>query len=631
MKSARRADIDTLRAVSVISVIFFHLDQSFFPNGYLGVDIFFVISGYVITKSIIRNFKNNKFSFLEFYFRRIKRILPVFLVVLFTTIIFASFVFLIADLKRFLESLISSLGFVSNFYFWITGGYFSTNDQLKPLLHIWSLSVEEQFYLFFPIFFYLLLKIKKNLNFNLFTVLVIISLSFIINIFFISKGHKDVIFFMFPARIWQFGLGILIAMLPLLKIKNTLNDFLYLLFAITLIIFNFVTKIKFLPDATLMCLGVSLILYRATNEKNYLTNIFNIKPIIFIGLISFSLYLWHWPIISFLKYIYIDKLSLNLMILGLITTFIVSFFSWRYVEQPFLYKYKKKQILTFVAVNYLVLFLSASFILQSNNFPSRYDKFPNKIASSIGNIYNCSRFEYIKFGDTYACLLNSKRKKDNRKLILFGNSHAYMYGWPFKNHLLQTDQSGLIVQLTSCLPFIDHNISLSCIRKSKNYFDEINNDKRIVNVIIGLTWYTKKLVNEKGEIFIDNDFEIRKKSIDKLINSLKKNGKNVYLIGPIDIPGKKFSPETISREIIFKGKKEINFKVKRENFDAEYEQIINYYELLLGSNFLKPSEILCDEKNCYFGDNDGSFFSDSNHLSKYGADKMYNLFKKNIK
>ena len=153
MKNARRADIDTLRAISVISVIFFHLDQSFFPNGYLGVDIFFVISGFVITKSIIKNIRNNKFSFLEFYFKRIKRILPVFLVVLLTTIIFASFIFLIADLKRFLESLISSLGFVSNFYFWITGGYFSTNDQLKPLLHIWSLSVEEQFYLFFQYFF----------------------------------------------------------------------------------------------------------------------------------------------------------------------------------------------------------------------------------------------------------------------------------------------------------------------------------------------------------------------------------------------------------------------------------------------------------------------------------------------
>ena len=628
MKNARRADIDTLRAVSVISVIFFHLDQSFFPNGYLGVDIFFVISGFVITKSIIKNIRNNKFSFLEFYFKRIKRILPVFLVVLLTTIIFASFIFLIADLKRFLESLISSLGFVSNFYFWISGGYFSTNDQLKPLLHIWSLSVEEQFYLFFPIFFYLLYKLKKNLNFNLFIIFLIISLSFAMNIFFISKGHRDVIFFMFPARIWQFGLGVFVAMLPLLKIKNIWLDFFYVLGAIILIIINFTTKIKFLPDATLMCLGVSLILYKVSNTKNFLNKIFNIKPLIFIGVISFSLYLWHWPIISILKYIHIDQLPFDLITFCIIMIFTLSFFSWKYVEQPFLYKYKKKQIYTFVTVNYLVLMMCALFILQSNNFPSRYDKFPNKIANSIGNIYNCSRFEYIKFGDTYACLLNSKGKKDNEQEILFGNSHAYMYGWPFKKHLLQTNQSGLIIQLSSCLPFVDKNISQGCLKKSRAYLEEIKKDNDIKNVIIGFTWYTDKFVNEKGEKFIDDNFEIRKKSIDNLINNLIKNDKNVYLIGPIDIPGKKFSPETISREIIFKGKKDINFANKRINFDKKYKEIINYYELLLGENFLQPSKILCDKKNCYFGDNEGSYFADSNHLSKYGSDNMYSLFEK---
>ena len=165
MTNARRADIDTLRAISVISVIIFHLEQSYFPNGYLGVDIFFVISGYVITKSIIKDFSKDKFNFLEFYYKRIKRILPVFLIVLSSTFLFSLFIFLIADLNRFLESLLSSLGFVSNFYFWITGGYFSTNDQLKPLLHIWSLSVEEQFYLFFPFFLYLIFKIKKIIIF----------------------------------------------------------------------------------------------------------------------------------------------------------------------------------------------------------------------------------------------------------------------------------------------------------------------------------------------------------------------------------------------------------------------------------------------------------------------------------
>ena len=131
---------------------------------------------------------------------------------------------------------------------------------------------------------------------------------------------------MFPARIWQFGLGVFVAMLPLLKIKNTWLDFFYLLGAVILIIFNFVVKIKFLPDATLMCLGVSLILYKVSNAKNLLNKIFNIKPLIFIGVISFSLYLWHWPIISILKYIHIDQLPFDLITLSVILIFTLSFF-----------------------------------------------------------------------------------------------------------------------------------------------------------------------------------------------------------------------------------------------------------------------------------------------------------------
>ena len=158
MNKSRRIDIDVLRAISVISVIVFHLDKSFFPLGYLGVDIFFVISGYLITKIIIRELDNKQFSFRNFYLRRIRRILPALLIVLFTTLLVAFSILLTSDFKVFTESLLASLGFFPNIYFWITGGYFGSNDELKPLLHLWSLGVEEQFYLFFPIVFLFIFK-----------------------------------------------------------------------------------------------------------------------------------------------------------------------------------------------------------------------------------------------------------------------------------------------------------------------------------------------------------------------------------------------------------------------------------------------------------------------------------------
>ncbi len=625
MNKTRRVDIDSLRGLSVISVIIFHLDHSYFPNGYLGVDLFFVISGYVITKSIIKKYYEGNFKFTEFYLKRIRRIFPVLLVVLISSLLVGIFLLLISDLKNFSESLLTSLGFISNFYFWITGGYFSTNDQLKPLLHLWSLSVEEQFYLFFPIFLYLLFKISKKINFYLVSIVLISLFSFFIDVFLISKGHTDAIFFLFPARVWQFGLGIYFALLTNIQLKDIWIDRLYLLIAFILIIFNFIYKISFLPDATLMSLGTAMILYRKDNKKNILSKLFSFKPLIFIGLISYSLYLWHWPVISFSKYVYIEELTFGIIFFCIATIFLLSFLSWKLIEQPFLHTFSIKKVLTFVSISYLCLVFFTIIIIYSNNFPSRYDKFPNLLASSLGSTYTCPLKDYRKFGNNYACLINSKVEEDSRNII-FGNSHAYMYGWGLNDHWLESNQKGYIIQMDSCFPFIDKNISIKCIKKAEDYFKTIINSQNIKNVIIGFNWHRKEFVDKKGETFSDKNFDIIKKSTDNLIYQLQKYNKNVYLMGPIDIPNKLFASE-LSRSIIFKNLKNYELYNSKKNFDLKYSKVIDYYEYKLKNNFLKPHSQLCKGARCYFADENGSFFSDAHHLSYYGSIKMKNLFK----
>jgi peptidoglycan/LPS O-acetylase OafA/YrhL len=628
MDKKRRVEIDSLRAVSIISVIIFHLDRTVFPYGYLGVDLFFVISGYLITRSILNDYKKNNFSFYNFYLRRIRRIFPVLLTVLLVTFFLGYIILLTPDFKKFSESLITSLGFVSNFYFWITGGYFSVNDELKPLLHLWSLSVEEQFYLFFPLLIYLIFKFTKKINSFLIIVFIISLISFAINIYFISKGHRDPIFFLFPARVWQFGAGAFFAFLPNLNIKNIWLDFCYLFVAIFLIFFNFFIKISYLPDATLMTIGAILILYRITNKKNFFSTIFNFKPLVFIGLISYSLYLWHWPIISFIKYINVEPINFQHMLAGVVITLLLSVLSWRFVEQPFLYKYSTNKLLSFVCFSYLLLILSSSLIFFSKNLPSRYDKFPNKLAESVGSRFYCNILEYRKFGDTYACLINSKIKK-NSNIILFGNSHAHMYGHAFKSYLTSTNQKGIIIALNSCLPFIDKNISIHCLKKARSYFSSIIESEESKHVVIGFTWYADELVDEDGNFFKDVNFEIVKKSINIIINELKKNNKQVYLIGPIETPNRNIA-SNLSREIIFKNKENYRLFRSSKNFEDKYSKIIDFFEKKLKKNFFQPHKILCDKKKCFFAEQNGSFFSDTNHLSYHGSMKM-KFFFDNIK
>ena len=183
--------------------------------------------------------------------------------------------------------------------------------------------------------------------------------------------------------------------------------------------------------------------------KNILSKVFNIKPLVYIGLISYSLYLWHCIVISFSKYVFIDELTFGIMFFCIITIFLLSSLSWKLVEQPFLYKYSIKKVLTFVSLTYLGLTFLTIIIIFSKTFPSRYDQFPNLLANSLGSTYTCSLKDYRKFGNHFVCLINSKNKADS-KSIIFGNSHAYMYGWGLKDYWKDKNQKGYIIQMDGC-------------------------------------------------------------------------------------------------------------------------------------------------------------------------------------
>ena len=327
-----KPQIDGLRALAVLPVIFFHAGFKSFEGGFVGVDIFFVISGYLITKLILEDLYNNKFNLGNFYLRRARRLLPALFFVILTTIPFSIFLMSNDQLIYYSKQIFSVIFFISNFFFWKNSGYFDPESDLQPLLHTWSLAVEEQFYIFFPIFLILMFKyFKKKITTSL-VIIALISLSlsqiggnfkynnllgsfpfFILPFdFFWQAGSAN--FYLPFGRAWELILGSMIALVlrkkEIKQKKN--NNFLsitgFLLIIIS--IFFYSKDIQYPSIFTLLpCLGTALIIIY-TEKKTLLFKILTYKPIVFLGLVSYSLYLWHQPILSLSKIHFGSELSI---------------------------------------------------------------------------------------------------------------------------------------------------------------------------------------------------------------------------------------------------------------------------------------------------------------------------------
>ena len=311
MKISYIKEINFLRFLSIISVVLYHYFPKILPKGYLGVDLFFVISGFLISLYIFREIQNKKFKFLNFYNRRIRRIIPAVIFLLIFVTFVSYILFTNVDLINFSKSLIYSIFFSSNFYFWTDGGYFGPNDELKPILHFWSLGVEEQFYILFPIFFYFIIKYFKKINILISVVILVTLISLFLNIFLINLGGSNPAFFLLPTRIWNFSIGVL-AMLFFVKNKNKdKHSNFEIIFFITMLIIGFFYQIPNLPGNFIILIFTFLILRKSFPKKFFLDIFLHNRIIQYLGLISFSLYLWHWPILVFMEYYFVRAWKLH--------------------------------------------------------------------------------------------------------------------------------------------------------------------------------------------------------------------------------------------------------------------------------------------------------------------------------
>lgn len=328
-----RTEIDGLRALAVIPVILFHAGLTPFSGGFVGVDVFFVISGYLITTILIEDINNQRYSIFRFYERRARRILPVLFFVLISTLPIAWLTMDVAALAKYGTASLATLLFASNFYFWRSEGYFEESAELNPLLHTWSLAVEEQFYLFFPLFLVFIWRFGKQ---KAFWFIVGLSLCSLVLAEWGWRVKPQANFYLAPTRAWELFVGSLVAFMMYKRapVSCNLRAILGLLF-IVMAIFLYDKSTPFPSVYTLLpVVGTALIL--GYSRTTFVGKVLSLRPIVFVGLISYSAYLWHQPIFSFFRYLSKSlELSANQILAGLALCFALSYLSWRFIETPF--------------------------------------------------------------------------------------------------------------------------------------------------------------------------------------------------------------------------------------------------------------------------------------------------------
>jgi len=358
-----KPEIDCLRAIAVFLVILFHFELFMIKGGFVGVDVFFVISGYLITSLIINDIEKNKFSLIEFYARRLRRIIPALYFTIIIVLILSYFILSPDHFNRVGKSSISAASAYSNFFFWHESGYFNFEKYFKPFLHTWSLSVELQFYFFWPILTFIIFKLfKKKIIFFIFGIFLA---SLFLSIIFSERSSGYFYFTLF--RLFEFSIGSIVYLLKdNIKIKS--NDFFFSMGVILIILssFGFSEKSVFPGINSLApCLGAALILITGGKlilfKKLFINNV-----LIFLGKISYSLYLVHWPLYIFYKYIKLEPLEVIEKILLIFITIAISIFIYKFIESPFRKKNNNIFIISTKKMIIILILTLTSIILLSN-------------------------------------------------------------------------------------------------------------------------------------------------------------------------------------------------------------------------------------------------------------------------
>lgn len=662
-----RPDIDGLRALAILLVIIFHAYPRFLRGGFIGVDIFFVISGYLITGIILKGLIQENFSLLEFYSRRIKRIFPALLTVLIFCLLSGWFILLSDEYQMLGKHIAAGAVYISNFVLESESGYFDTSAELKPLLHLWSLSIEEQFYLVFP----LLLILAHRIYLNPFLIILTCLIgSFLLNINQIENIPNKV-FFHPHTRAWELLIGSSIAYINLYlrpefdrvtqkiliysssadKDKSIANLFSWFGFILIIIAWIFFNNKKILfPSgwALLPSLGAACIIL--AGEKAWFNRcILANKTAVFIGLISYPLYLWHWPLLSYLQIIEMDKPSSSLRFFVLLLSFILAWGTYQLIEKNFRYRNHWATPTGLLISLFLVGAIGLQ-IYQQQGYSKRLPTYVNWKAGEIGQkAWKNSKLIthqpcLDKYGDYVFCLQQDSHQPTTAMLI--GDSHANHLYPGLINIPSVTGDNLFNLGVSSCLPFFN-SPGKECRSPINKALEIAINTPSVKTVILSsysgsdilklltekatdqqTTW--QKLISPINSSPEKNIAKIFQSTMRETFKRLLKANKNVIFV--LDIPTLDFRPSACSKR---------PWRLSGQTFKtpcATPRTIVNdtqkkYRELAFevlqefpAIKYWDTVEAFCDKKYCWAIKDDKMLYRDDNHLNETGSLYLSNYF-----
>jgi peptidoglycan/LPS O-acetylase OafA/YrhL len=611
---AYRADIDGLRAFAVLSVVCYHAFPSLLPGGFVGVDVFFVISGFLISGIIFKSLQEGDFSFSDFYARRVKRIFPALILVLVASFALAWFVLFDNELKQLGNHLLRASAFLSNFILWHESGYFDNAAETKPLLHLWSLAIEEQFYIVWPLIIWGLWRLK-TWRWQLMCGLAIASFAW--NVY--QSQHDLTHDFYSPlTRFWELLCGALLAYRTVMFSVSEKSAEWRAALGVALLLLSVacIDAEKRFPGAWALMPVMGAVLILSANGQAWISRIvFANRFIVWVGTISYPLYLWHWPIFSYARIIEGSTPSVEFRLAALCASVALAWLTFKWVEKPIRFGLKLRYKTSALVVGMLAIGALGYSANKTHGFPNRMIMGDQQVVRSgdidhdVFHSYHGEQFfkcadsllhkDAAQWRGVVRCFQSHKTKPVS--LFLLGDSHA--------EHLF----IGIAQELPHVNVGFSTKVGLPLLSNAdfKVIFDHVLNNADIKQVVITAMWASRMGEVKKGHTLASE--------LTYTIQALQTAGKKVYLSD--HLPQFSFDPQRCKylrpfTEATKCDESRENLDIQRAKYLADLQEVVR---LSPDVEWIEISFLMCEGATCSM-DRDGQLlFRDNNHLNIPGS------------